>query len=267
MRICFIHSRLTANVGDLACCPALYFEFPGKEIWIKDINEPNLAQEVQADAYIVGGGGLLHGGWNQTIMDLIRKHGRKVCIWGIGSNQHGAIKPTWPDWLSKAGLVGIRDEDNPYVWTPCVSCVHPAFKEQQRLNSQRHDSNELLVYEHMSYEIKLPGNPQSPVLKLRNSLPTAVEEFVRSALSAKAVITNSYHGAYWAMLLGRRILLYTPFSSRFYGLPPGQAVMVNESSWRIKLDTAQPAPSTYLQRCQIATTNFYSRVINWLDAL
>jgi hypothetical protein len=36
-------------------------------------------------------------------------------------------------------------------------------------------------------------------------------------LRADVVVANTYHGAYWATLLGRRVIVAAPFSNKFFG--------------------------------------------------
>jgi exopolysaccharide biosynthesis predicted pyruvyltransferase EpsI len=49
------------------------------------------------------------------------------------------------------------------------------------------------------------------------NLKTSVEAVAAFLGSAETVVTSSYHGAYWASLLGRRVV-GIPTSSKFYGL-------------------------------------------------
>jgi len=46
-----------------------------------------------------------------------------------------------------------------------------------------------------------------------------MEEVIAFLASGEVVVTSSYHGAYWARLLGRKVALL-PRGSKFWHLPP-----------------------------------------------
>jgi exopolysaccharide biosynthesis predicted pyruvyltransferase EpsI len=71
--------------------------------------------------------------------------------------------------------------------------------------------NEMVVYEHKDFPI--PAD--FPKLNNRAEL----EDVVQLLGGAEYVLTNSYHGLYWSVLLGRKVILYKPFSSRFFNSP------------------------------------------------
>ena len=58
--------------------------------------------------------------------------------------------------------------------------------------------------------------------------------------SGETVVSNSYHGVYWAMLMGRKVLCL-PFSNKFsrYRLPPGYS---DARSWTGDLAKARQHP-------------------------
>lgn len=78
--------------------------------------------------------------------------------------------------------------------------------------------------------------------------------------SAKVVITNTYHGVYWATLLGKKVLCYKPFSSRFFHTkyPPVFIESLTEN-----LDENINNSKNYLEslnECRLANDNFYVKV-------
>ncbi len=43
------------------------------------------------------------------------------------------------------------------------------------------------------------------------------ESVIQFLASAEIVVTNTYHGAYWATLLNRKVIVIAPFSNKFMG--------------------------------------------------
>ena len=78
------------------------------------------------------------------------------------------------------------------------------------------------------------------------------EQFVGSGAK---VVTNSYHGAYWAMLLGRKVVLAAPYSSKFhhYRHPPE---ISEDRSWTPALSCHGKDDRGALQECRDANRKF-----------
>ena len=70
-------------------------------------------------------------------------------------------------------------------------------------------------------------------------------------------LSNSYHGVYWALLLGKRVLC-VPFSRKFhhYRMPPGYA---GPQDWMNRLSQAR-RQDEMLGVCREATARFEKRV-------
>jgi hypothetical protein len=59
--------------------------------------------------------------------------------------------------------------------------------------------------------------------------------------SGRCVLTNSYHGAYWAALLGREVLVFEPWNSKWL-LTPWRFTHCMRSDWRAKRLEARAFP-------------------------
>lgn len=227
-----------ANIGDSLCCPRDYFpEF--KDCPLVDIREP------LPGPVIFGGGGLLHEG-----VDVFMEQADPGSIvWGAGSNYHDPNHAPFPDWLDRFTFVGLRDFGNPWNYVPCVSCLHPEFDAP--LGDPCHEA---VVYEHHQVPVNIPDLP-----RMNNGLPAG--EFgsvLRFLASGRLVLTNTYHGAYWASLLGRPVVIINPFSSRFHRLKPAVA-FATEDNWRDAVSAAL-ARTGYLQECRTINQRMFKKV-------
>ncbi len=128
----------------------------------------------------------------------------KCIAWGIGHNFHnGETKIDYKNYLSNFRLIGVRDFGF-HQHVPCASCMSNVFDKKYEI------TNETVIYEHHEH----PINMDFP--KMTN-LGINLEEKIKFLGSAETIITSSYHGAYWGMLLNRKVKVEIPFSSKFYG--------------------------------------------------
>ena len=215
MRIVNIHRKDTDNIGDIYSSPLNYYNFDQPELRIdiwNDIEKYNF----EADNVIVGGGGLLsHEEFLPSIEKLIRlkkdKKIKRLIFWGVGKNAHfdrnicKDLEKTYLDNLSCADIIGIRDISTRFDYTPCPSCN--LIKAGNFFNEK--PQNKLVYYEHDNYKLPkiFPGK------KLRNT-ETDIKKILRFLGSARVVVTNTYHGVYWSLLLGKKVYCL-PFSSKF----------------------------------------------------
>lgn len=194
--IVFIHkSPKVFNIGDYLCSPRHYFEFKKP---IKNLT-------------IIGGGVFSNLG-----IDFLKKNYidlNKTILWGVGNSKK--------DFLYKSQQVkklpylawGIRDKESVIqeFFLPCVSCLHPMLNE--RILGSR-----TLLFLNKNSKISSSEYMQEfdNLAKKRNwnlLFNDCSEEEIKEALiQHKYIITNSYHGAYWALLSGHEIMLlgYNP---------------------------------------------------------
>ncbi|ACL71571.1 conserved hypothetical protein [Thioalkalivibrio sulfidiphilus HL-EbGr7] len=237
------------NCGDWWSLPAHYFTFPNHDSVI-DINDYEPGMDFNRIA-IIGGGGLIGPAFRQ-LEDLIERND-VICIgWGLGNNMtddkrtgyvaHGA---PLPEYATRFNLLGIRDVVEGLRWVPCASCMHPSF---------RHDYpviHDIVVFEHKRIPLNI-----GPFPRMSNA-GSDIERVIRFLASGDTIITNSYHGAYWAALLNRKCVAI-PFSSKFYGFkhPPALTTI---DGWKGAIRRAT-AYSEALQSCRAANISFYSDV-------
>lgn len=199
------------NTGDMACSPVDYFDFGQKTKKI-DIREDIGEIITKDDAIIIGGGGLIgyHRDWHRRIQSII-DIGCRVVLWGAGSNRHYDCTDDIPALrLSSRCMVGIRDRDSAN-YLPCVSCMSEHF-DNLKINQKQG----IGLIAHTESDLSAFGARQG-IDTIDNS--RALKDVLQFISDHTAIITNTYHGAYWSQLLVRPVVIAQPFSTRFDHLP------------------------------------------------
>jgi hypothetical protein len=242
------HRRNPRNVGDMSCTPPLYVPELARTPSL-DIFRCQAAIDLRKKAVIIGGGGLLgHSAFVRHLSNVSDSGADHLVFWGGGQNVHGTRTVAYPEILSKFTLVGIRDHGSPFPWVPCISCLHEEFDQPKQV------TNEIVVYSHR--EFVLSGINHLPALTNSES---DIRKVIRFLASGETIVTTSYHGAYWGTLLGRRVVVVDPFSSKFFAFrhPP---VLCSADDWRAGVQRAASYPHS-LAECRAANVEFAERVI------
>ena len=210
-----------------------------------------------ARVMVFGGGGLLDHpyftkGWNS----VLGVTAAELIAWGLGHNRHGGPGGRHPGFLRHFQLVGVRDSgpDVPaaFDWVPCASCMHAAFDAPAEI------VHEVAYYSHERFPLAADGLP-----RLANN-ERDFSKVVRFLASAETVVTNSYHGMYWATLLGRKVVVL-PFSSKFHSFRYPVALATPED-WQSACRRARAFPQA-LQECRAANLAFAEKVRHRLEVL
>ncbi len=93
---------------------------------------------------------------------------------------------------------------------PCASCMHPAFDLALDI-APEHD----VVRYSAARRVEVHEPTDAPHMTNEDG---SIEEAVRFIASGRKIVTSSYHGAYWAQLLGREVELVS-WGSKFEYLP------------------------------------------------
>lgn len=237
------------NIGDLKCGPRQYFDSlkSFQEIDIFEFQEMGVG--VDAKVVIAGGGGMLANDFCARGLErMAAGRGTTLICWGAGHNAHGSDRIGRIDLLDRFDLVGLRDYGHGYDWVPCVSCMDPAFDRPYPIE------HEVAIYEHHTYRF---SDVAPSVPRLSNDCPD-FGKVLAFLGSAETVVTTSYHGAYWATLLGRKVVVADPFSSKFGGFkhPP---VICSSEDWRRAVPRARAYPES-LAECRVANLAFADKV-------
>jgi hypothetical protein len=170
--------------------------------------------------------------------------------WGLGVSERGRMPQDIP--LPEVfDLLGVRDHGREALLpgalhVPCASCMLPQFDRTWPV------TREVVGFVNADPRIRAPRLPGLPVLA--NDGP--LDEVIAWLASAEVVVTNSCHGAYWATLLGRR-LVCIPYSSKFHGFkfPPALAP---DGDWQARIAEARSHPEA-LEDSRAANRAFFAR--------
>lgn len=270
-RVWNLHHLAFGNIGDRECTPFRWFsQLAGDDLDLRDESlNGDVARNLSGEVIVLGGGGLfLPLCWQMYVQPLIDR-GNTVIGWGIGhhhDNVHLGADERPTDWstsveryhhdypLESFRLLGVRDWNTGLRWVPDASCMHPAFDASYPVD------RDVVVYEHGVLEPIDLGVP-----KMANVGETPFEDVAGFLASGRVVVTNSYHGAYWATLLGRPTVLWRPWCSKFlllrYPLP-----WAGPDTWEQAAAEAPNYPGA-LDECRAANLAFADDVFQDLHAL
>lgn len=206
--------------------------------------------------------------WKETVqkftIDTISKLDQSVgprIIWGAGHNSRDVNEDSYtvnyPSYLNRFHLVGVRDWDTDYRWVPCASCMHPAFDKEYEIK------NEVVWFEHKKKLIDGKWFDVLPAPRMVN-VGQNMQQIIEFLGSAETVVTNSYHGVYWATLLGRKVVC-VPWGSKF-GMFKHPPTMATEKNWQDKINEAVSYTKA-LKECRTANKEFYSDVVSLIKEM
>ena len=239
----FMHRRRHQNVGDLACSPGHYFDFGPKTFL--DFSEDMPACKVA----VLGGGQVFQDCVTAAVYDTAKAH--KRVVWGVGISQKDRRSIDFDLLSGSCDLVSTRNwgiDGCPYV--PCASAMSPLF------DTPPAPEHEVVLFYHARKSDDLPRDPTIPS---RGNDQGTMAEAIAFLASGATVVTNSYHGTYWAMCLGRRVLCL-PFSNKFLNFPDNPPLSAPED-WRAKINTAEARPEM-LATARTRNRAFFDQVMN-----
>lgn len=246
------------NIGDQMCCPLDHLSLPGVRF---DLRQPiDAFAALRPAAVVFGGGGLFHGERLPTkigqIAAVVRRQSPTTVLvaWGAGANQHGVNEFSYPEYLHEFDLVGLRDWGNPWNYVPCVSCLHSSFDVQWP--TPQHD---IVAVEHFDHP--MTGLPQIPSITNAQDR-RRFRDVIAHIANGEALLTNSYHAAYWGLLLGRKVAIYRAFSNRFRGFSR-PIPLCDETNWRQAVKSASTYKE-YLEECRRHNRAFARRFASYV---
>lgn len=243
--IVFKHHRETTNLGDAVCSP--YDHLP--DLATRGIAIDLAVSTPPADTVIFGGGKIMGGLYK--VMGPNDFAARHRVAWGVSTVQKFPV--SWKYWRTfrSMTLVGSRDwGDKRFPFAPCVTCLSPYFE------MAADETEEVVLYiHHWKSAAQRVARPEGiPVMENNNP---SLESTIRFLAGARTVVSNSYHGVYWGLLLGKKVLCL-PFSNKFqnYRISPGYAAA---DTWPDAVAKAQGSDEM-LGICREATVSFRKRV-------
>lgn len=243
------------NVGDYYCNPSRYFDLPD----VKTYNLSKSMPAVEGQTIVVGGGGLIHNTFDTYIKNLLDQQPKLSVAWGIGHNYGSAVRNKgnpflFPRYLTKFDLFSVRDWVAGFeeAYVPCVSCMHPSFDKNYKI---RHP---IIFYLH---EFKTDKTLIPDSFPVKTNSDSNIKSVIKFLASGETIITNSYHGAYWGLLLGRKVIS-TAWSIKFeyFKYPP--TLIDDLADWDDYYGSA--ADPDYLEESRQLNRDFYQSVLNAL---
>lgn len=257
------------NIGDWYSSPLKYFDLGSseKDIWQLDHNYNPPSKNV-----IFGGGGLI--GQMRPLVPLsyvLKQKEHNLIGWGIGDHslvcmdeqtQHlPELSITYPSYILEWDLLGLRDwypdlieSHEQMEWVPCVSCMSELFDDEYEVE---HDFV-MYAHQHMRFEQVVGMRVLDDPSQKQTNESTSLEDTIKFLASGETVITNSYHGVYWATLLGRKVICF-PYSSKFHGLKH-KPVFTYPQAWQLAVEKTTQYPYA-LEECREANISFHKKVI------
>lgn len=270
---------------------------------------PEMADLIAESIVIVGGGGLTFDYFHDNISWIAALKPRALIWWGAGHNiylgegtfmTHGRWEDLteeelrYPDYLNREhfDLIGVRDPENTQFETVPFRCVPCPSVMLHSLTATRgvEPTHDAVVYVQKS---RIPTRSRTyPVLSNATdvqhnvskvpavdplSIPAAgrADEAVRFLGDGRCVVTNSYHGALWAILLNRPVVALDGWSSKFYKLP-ADVLMISTAEFESDPETAigrageiharQPGIDNLLDSSRAANLAFAQDVGTTLEA-
>ncbi len=236
------------NIGDFYCNPGKYFKFC---IPCESHNIENFAYN-EDDILIIGGGGLI-GVLDDCLSKVTTDH--KI-LRGVGLNRHDNVIE-YPSYIGKYKFIGIRDStylDTDY-WVPCASCMNPLIDKYRNVEP----TQKVVAYEHFEWPL------QVEIKHRENNWGEHLEQKLKLISSGELVLTNTFHGLYWATLLNRRAIIIDPFSTRFH-LFPKEIPIATADNWKQFIKHSNNYPE-FLNECRSKNTEFFNSVNKYIRGI
>jgi len=239
------------NSGDINSSPLKYFNFNCKvEIYDIENTDKNLLMKNSNNSIlIIGGGGLLYDYWMPFIENLSYEFKGKKIIWGCGFNYQNCFdEPNIPYFFKNFDLIGIRQEIKNLEYVPCPSCMCDYF-------DKKHDiKKEYGIVYHYEYPFEI-----SEIESISNS--EKIENIINFIGEKEKIITNSYHGYYWSLLLNKPVIVIpVESSSRFYYNKYNPKIVKKINSLNLKEEIC--VYKDVINECRNINVNFFKKIKN-----
>jgi hypothetical protein len=181
-------------------------------------NDQNASRQFNGEGYeliVVGGGGLIGPPLFDAGWEALGVSQTPIVLWGIGHNVHRDRKPSMAFErfieLNRSKVFSAFRDSCSEKYAPCPSVHNPLLTQLSGARVR----NPVAAYLHSNQPSPAWARVMPRLQNYDENLAT-----VLSFLSSSAInITNSYHGALWSRCLGRKTVIYKPFSDKFDCLP------------------------------------------------
>lgn len=249
--VLFLYTSNTSNSGDLNSCPKQYFHFNCFPREADIVTKFNSTADIAEKNIIIGGG--IHP-WLYFDNEFTRRMNPEISIgWGLGMCTGDIFPKTF---LEKMSLIGLREFNYPFIdnkkifYVPCPSCMNTQFDRKYETK------HEMVFYAH--YMQKEDQKILSHLPVMTNYEPD-LSKVLRFISSGEIICTNSYHGAYWALLLGKKVI-YKGYARKWgaFKYPPVYVESFSDIRGGV-INRALNYPEA-LAECRAVNMDFYQRV-------
>ncbi|GLS81565.1 hypothetical protein [Paracoccus marinus] len=255
----FIFRDDPTNVGDHVCPPYKYFDFRDAPVY--DVMDPSA--DLSTEKVVVVGGGGLGRRYFRKQLDRIAASPRpyKLVAWGVGADtvidkSGAALDPAgdydlFSPFFDAFDIVGIRSwsEDQRFTWVPCASSMSGLLD----IYRDKPPTRTIGYYQHKHTRM---GVGTGDTVMTNNG--TDLESKLRFLADHEYIVSNTYHGVFWATLLNRKVLCL-PFKSGLFSYKHKPAYITTERPGDDDLHRAVSYDSS-LEECRAANVAFYDRL-------
>jgi hypothetical protein len=269
LNACF-YRRSEGNLAEHVIQPVDYFDFgPEVKKVPLDVPVPDYL-DPRVKGIIIGGSGIFGvKTWLRLreIVDQVGPH-VPVVVWGMGINDHHRLDRRYHETLAYLEsrpnvLLGLRDAFyRNYV--PCASCMRAEldakFAVQHEIGFYVHRNHVMAGWDKNGYTYPTMSN------QVRGDPLTYFWNVLMFLGSCDVVITNAYHGAYWATLLKKRVIVVSPFSNKFLGFQ-NEPIIVDNVNLALKSVELATSYVNALKESRALNIEFYRRVLAFKSSL
>jgi exopolysaccharide biosynthesis predicted pyruvyltransferase EpsI len=258
-KIYFLHHHDRPNIGDILSGPYRYFDFGNYHKLSWDSDMLSYTNSMEKNSTLVMGGGIYFTK-NKKIFRKVVEHSKNFIGWGLGLDPRDNLQ-----YIDKFDLLGTRERQISIInnknifYVPCASCMKKEFS----INNNPNETREFHMHINGGFNTKsiLSAIKQLGLEVSQTSTLDNFQTIFSSLSSANIIITNSYHGAYWASLLRKKVIVIKTVVPKFDGLDSSITYSdLTENSLTQAIRKAKKVPSYYLLECQSINKDFFQKV-------
>lgn len=189
------------NIGDRMCGPGQY-------LWPSENKNLRVSTMRTPSSKVVVGGGQIFSQLPRIVAFIKEKNPKaRIVGWGVGLPTKRTARTNVEKVTSSFDAFGTRNYQwrNEVRFVPCGSCLSTLF------DNTPEPTHEVVIFEHCKKTA--PENAPNSIPVMRNDTMDAAS-VINFLASGETIVTSSYHGVYWAQLLGRKVICI-PYNDKF----------------------------------------------------
>ena len=260
------------NAGDKFCSPHLYYKFDEYKIehysGLSSRGSWNRINKSRNSIVIFGGGGIIDTNNDKHNHYKKLEKSNMYFHWGSGSNKLNIKNIDWKpakneinvhdDILENFIFVGRRDYLDKYYnnheYVPCVSC------KLEQLQNNYKVKRRIGIIQHMW--LKQIRNLNYPTITM-NLSKYDISKIIKFIGESEIIVTGSFHGAYWSLLMKKKVIINGSWSSKFDTLKYKPVTLSKNIEDDIKKCIIPP--TDYLEECIRLNDTFHSKILNTIN--